>query len=64
MKMSKKQGQTLRILGTDLDFKQIFSEFFSGALKKTRSTCGLKRLLVCKLKARAGTDLDFKQIFF
>ena len=28
-RISEKQGQTLRILGTDLDFKQIFLSFLA-----------------------------------
>ena len=45
------QGQTLVLNKT-------FPEFFSEALRKTRSTCRVKRTLVCKFSARAGTDLD------
>ena len=44
--------------GTDLDLNKTFPEFFSEALRKTRSMCKQKRSLVCKQTAHAGTDLD------
>ena len=50
------QGQTLILNKT-------FPEFFSEALKKTRSMCKLKRSLVCKQTAHAGTDLDLNKTF-
>ena len=49
--------------GTHLDLNKIFPEFFSEALKKTRSTCKQKRTLVFKLLARAGTHLDLNKTF-
>ena len=42
-------------------FKHNFPEFFSKALRKTRSMCKLKRSLVCKQQAHAGTDLDLNK---
>ena len=44
--------------GKDLNLNKTFPEFFSEALRKTRSTCKQKRSLVCKQQAHAGTDLD------
>ena len=47
--------------GTDLDLNKVSPEFFSEALKKTRSMCKQNRSLVCEQTAHAGTNLDFKQ---
>ncbi len=47
--------------GTDLDLNKASHEFFSEALRKTRSMCKQKRSLVCKQQAHAGTDLVFSK---
>ena len=44
--------------GTDLDLNKASPEFFSEALRKTRSMCKQKRSLVFLQTAHAGTDLD------
>ena len=60
--MPPKTPEVRKKTGTDLDLNKTSSEFFSEALKKTRSMCKLKRSLVCKQTAHAGTDLDFKDV--
>ena len=43
--------------GTDLDLNKASPEFFSEALRKTRSMCKQKRSLVCKQQHMQGQTL-------
>ena len=64
LKPCKKNCQLAKLLAGNRDrprFKQSIPEFFSEALRKTRSMCKQKRSLVFIQSAHAGTDLDFKQ---
>ena len=50
--------------GTDLILNKNFIEFFSGALRKTHSTCKKNVHWCINNQARVGTNFDFKQNFF
>ena len=61
LKPCKKNCQLAKLLAGNRDrprFKQSIPEFFSEALRKTRSMCKQKRSLVFIQSAHAGTDLD------
>ena len=64
LKPCKKNCQLAKLLAGNRDrprFKQSIPEFFSEALRKTRSMCKQKRSLVFIQTAHAGTDLDLNK---